>query len=179
MIEPCCYQKQLRDFFQRMSGSSIMATNSDFILSDFLSWVLWRCPMSVLTIACKNVSDETMECISSLLNRKYYDVVSKSNVPLLNKVNIITNGGDTPLLSSCIAKHSRISHCIENHGMDVMTLSDGIKHYVFHGEFPQTRSTFAVTRTINVTDNKEVYDEITRLLESKMRVRKKRKKRNK
>lgn len=188
IIEPCCYQKQLLHFFSSYFGEGKrnigqIATNTDYTLAEFLQWLSWHLPMSNITIACRELSQETVNSLSKLLSSKYYWTPEKKHYPLINNLNIIVNEASEELYELKKIHLDRITIVKDSHEMDVMTVATtgrvkgaGFRRFIITGKFPQTKEVKSNTHVINVQNNEEVYEDMQNLLNSKIRVKSRKRK---
>lgn len=97
-ITPCCDQKLLRYFFERVdnAGHATFFSEEDYSLSQFLSWMVSRFPVSDFTIAIPEFTPSTAETLCHLLKETYYMFSEKKNVPLIHHLNLIV-GRDTEI----------------------------------------------------------------------------------
>lgn len=191
IIEPCCYQKQLLHFFTSYFGEGKrnigqIATNTDYTLAEFLQWLAWYLPMSNITIACSSLSQETKNSLAKLLSSKYYWTAEKKHYPLISNLNIIVNETSEELYELRRKYPDRITIIKDNHEMDVMTVATtgrvkggGFRRFIITGKFPQTKEVKSNTHVINVQNNEEVYEDMQGYLNSKIRVKSRKRKKKK
>lgn len=95
-ITPCCDQKQLRYFFERVNkvGNATFFCEPDYPMSQFLDWMVRDMPVSEVTLATPTLDPSTTDKLQHLLSILHYDYRIKKNVPIITHLNLIV-GKDT------------------------------------------------------------------------------------
>lgn len=92
IIEPCCYPKQLQEFFKELKKSkadeSVFATESDWTFAQLLKWMIWLVPSGKITIMLNDFNTSTMNACACLIERMNCAVGCVPK-PLVGQLNLI------------------------------------------------------------------------------------------
>lgn len=90
-ITPCCDQKLLRYFFERVDsvGHSTFFCKEDYPMSQFLDWIVSKNTMSEITLAVPVLDVSVSSQLRHLLSQKIYSYAHKKNMPLIQHLNLI------------------------------------------------------------------------------------------
>lgn len=187
VVEPCCYNKQLNDFVEKMerTGERVSPvvhffSNSDWSTDELLHYVTHAVPFGDLTICLVKPVVSTLQTLRTLLEEQVVTDAEKGMKRLLiSHLNLITQPqreGDAINQRAEIQaqlgefiQEQRLTVCEDVIGFRCICIANEKRHWVIQGSLNQQKN-YAM-QMFTMTTSKEAYREVMEILNMKVRMK--------
>lgn len=187
VVEPCCYNKQLNDFVEKMEhtgegASSVVHffSNSDWSTDELLHYVTRAVPFADLTVCLIKPTVNTLQTLRTLLAEQVVaDAEEGTKRPLLSHLNLITQPqreGDAIDQRAEIQAQlgefiqaQRLTVCEDVIGFRCICIANEKRHWVIQGSLNQQKN-YAM-QMFTMTTSEEAYRQVMEILNMKVRMK--------